>query len=178
MLQSYLDKAYHVYFDNFYSTNQLFIDLEKRQTFACGTIRKDHGRIPKDFVGKLKRGEMKFIQNGNLIDINWFDKRDVCALSMIHTTGKEEVTRRGDEKSVEKPDMIIQYNKYMNSVDKCDQYLSSHQYQFNQRTLKWWEKVFVPLIDLAVINAMIIFFKNHPAEREKYQAFFKILNKC
>ena len=40
LLQSYLDKNHHVYYDNFYSTNKLFQDFEKRNTFGCGTIRQ------------------------------------------------------------------------------------------------------------------------------------------
>lgn len=171
LLQRYLDKNYHVYYDNFYSTTKLFQDLEERDTYACGTVRKDRGSFPKEFQENIPSGSMKFVRDGNLVAVHWRDKRDVYCMSTIHGTNQKDVTRRGKENPVKKPEMIIEYNKFMNGVDKCDQYLSS--YPFNRRTMKWWKKVFVRLVDLAVINAMVIYFEQNPDLKSKYQSHKK-----
>ena len=170
-LDSYLYNHHHVYWDNFYSTKHLFEDLETRMTYACGTIRKDKGRFPADFHKKLVRGEMIFLRIDNLVGVHWFDKRDVYALSTIHGTGKEDVLRRGDQQPVQKPEIIIECNKYMNGVDKCDKYLAS--YPFCRKTVKWWKKVFVRLFELSVINAMVIYFHNYPDLGRKSNAHKK-----
>ena len=128
LLENYLDKKFHVYWDNFYSTKELFDVLEKKQTYACGTVRKDRGNFPDTFHQKLKRGQMVFLRDKNLVAVHWFDKRDVYAMSSIHGTSKEDVIRRGDTEPVEKPKIIIEYNKYMNGVDKRDQYFSSYPF--------------------------------------------------
>ena len=47
----------------------------------------------------------------------------------------------------------------MSGVDKCDQYLST--YSINRRSGKWWKKVFFRMVELAVINAMVIYFDIH-----------------
>ena len=38
----------------------------------------------------------------------------------------------------------------------------------NRRMIKRWKKVFVRLIDLAAINAMVIYFNHNPALKPKY----------
>jgi len=74
--------------------------------------------------------------------VRWFDKRDVYALSTIH--GNEMVSlppRRNENQPVTKPTLIVDYNKYMNGVDRCDQLLT--YYALNRRSTKWWKKVFL-----------------------------------
>ena len=41
LIDNYLDKGYHLYFDNFYTSFRLVSDLAKRNTFSCGTIWSD-----------------------------------------------------------------------------------------------------------------------------------------
>ena len=157
LLENYLNKHHHVYFDNFYSTLKLLSDLEQEETFACGTIRSDRGSFPETFTrAKLKRGESVYLRHGNIVAVHWFDKRDVYAVSSIHNNSEQEVTRRGDSVPVMKPRIISEYNKYMNGVDKCDQYLSS--YSLCRKSMKWWKKVFFRMFELAIINAMVLYF--------------------
>ena len=39
-------KFHHVYFDNFFTSEQLLVDLEKDGIYACGTARKDRRGFP------------------------------------------------------------------------------------------------------------------------------------
>lgn len=127
LLKEYLDKSIlslvlsYVCFDNFYTSLKLLPDLLLRKIFACGTVRVDRGDFPKRFkYAKLENGDSKFIKNDDIFAVNWKDKRDVLAMSSVHGNGTELVQRRGENNNITKPSMILEYNKYMNGVDKCD----------------------------------------------------------
>ena len=61
--------------------------------------------------------------------------------------------RRGHLK--EKPTVVADYNLYMLGVDKLDQMMS--YYSFLHKSVKWWRKVFFWLLEVAVVNAYIIY---------------------
>ena len=141
--------------DNIYTSLRLVQDLEKRNVCTCGTIRADRGRFPDDFKQKkLSRGESLFISIGNVNVVHWFDKRDVFVMSNIHGSETTLVKRRGNEE-ITTPNIICEYNKYMNGMDKCHQYLAS--YCIDRQTWKWWKKLFFRMIDIAVVNTFIIY---------------------
>jgi hypothetical protein len=52
-----------------------------------------------------------------------------------------------------KPAAVLDYNRYKIGVDRSDQVLS---YSFERKTIKWWEKLFFHLFDLAIVNAHIL----------------------
>lgn len=41
LMDPYLDKGYHLFVDNFYTSPYLFTSLEQRATYACGTVRSN-----------------------------------------------------------------------------------------------------------------------------------------
>jgi len=51
------------------------------------------------------------------------------------------------------PSSIINYTKHITGVDDSNKFISD--YELDSRTLKWW--IFFDLIDLAIVNAWIIF---------------------
>ena len=106
-MQPYLNKEYHLYFDNFYSTIKLFQGLEKANTHACGTIKKEKGKFQQEFHEKLQQGEMKFLHAGNVLAVHWFDKCNVYVISTTHGTGKSEVQTRGNQELIDKPNILL-----------------------------------------------------------------------
>lgn len=52
LIKLYLNKGYRVYFDNFYTSVKLVEDLEKQNTFSCGTIRSNRKELPANFSSK------------------------------------------------------------------------------------------------------------------------------
>lgn len=54
-----------------------------------------------------------------------------------------------------KPVMIADYNNYMLGVDKLDQFTS--YYSFLHKSVKWWRKVFFWVLEVATVNAYIIY---------------------
>ena len=53
---------------------------------------------------------------------------------------------------------MLDYNKNKTGVVRSDQMLS--YYTFSRKTVKWWKKLFFHLLDLAVVNAHILYKKS------------------
>ena len=74
-------KGYRIFTDNFYSSPDLFKDLQKKGFEACGTLRSNRRGIPEDVKSaKLRKGESHFSQDDTLLYMKWKDKRDVLML--------------------------------------------------------------------------------------------------
>jgi hypothetical protein len=101
LLKDYLDKGFHLYVDNFYTSFRLVADLAIHQTFACGTIRADRGKFPNEFrKGSIAKESSKFIRNGNIVAVHWKDKRDVFVVSSIHGNGSQHIERRAEPEAL------------------------------------------------------------------------------
>ena len=173
LMKHYLDQGYKLFMDNFYSSFQLYVDLLKHKTGACGTVRSNRLGFPKQLQGKMKmkRGEAKFLQCKEITAVRWFDKRDVFALSSLHGNEMVAVTCRGNSEPVNKPKLIADYNVNMSGVDRCDQLLV--YYALNRKTTKWWKRLFFRLLDMSVINAMILYVNIFPEKGKERQCHKK-----
>ena len=106
-----LDRGYHVYTHNYYTSPELLKELCLRSTFGAGTCRKNQKGLPKAVVNaKLKTNETCYRRANELLAIKWFDKRHVLILSTIHeaveiTTDKK--TRSGEP--IIKPEPVHEY---------------------------------------------------------------------
>ena len=76
--------------------------------------------------------------------------------------GSNEVKRKVKEPDskwsscvVKQPSCIYRYNKYMNGVDRSDQYLA--KYNLLWKCLRWWKTLFFHMIDISLVNAFILF---------------------
>ena len=168
LLRNYFYKGYRVFFDNFYTGLKLVTDLAAKSFYSCGTVRVDRGDFPESFKTKLKTpGEALYLKNNNVFAVHWRDKRDVFVMSSFDGSFSEVVERKGGQEPIEKPSMIINYNKNMNGVDKCDQYLN--YYSIGRKSIKWWKKVFFDYL-ISVINAMVLFFHQNPDFEEKQRS--------
>jgi len=76
----------------------------------------------------------------------------VIMLSTVHT-GKmmdsSKVNRRGER--VKKLNCVIDYNQHMCGVDRIDQLMA--YYTPLRKTIKWYRKVVLQFLDIAVVNA-------------------------
>ena len=87
-----LGRGHHVYIDDYYSSPDLFLELHKKEFFACGTCRKNLKNLPKALTtAKLKRkGDCFIRRDGYLLCLKWQEKKDVLMLNTIHDTIFEE----------------------------------------------------------------------------------------
>ena len=67
LMSLYFERHHHLYFDNFYTSPKLLLELEKHKTYACGTVRSNRGQFPTKLMDNIEVGESVFIQLGNLL---------------------------------------------------------------------------------------------------------------
>ena len=95
-------------------------------------------------------------------------------LTTIHDdsmTTKVRRTRRaeGGQEEVRKPVVVEEYNRFMGGVDRSDQLLS--YYGFSHRTVKWWRRAMFHMLDMAVVNAYILYTVSTPAKKLTHEQF-------
>ena len=64
------------------------------------------------------------------------------------------------KQQIAKPTIIHNYNHSMNGCDRMDQAVSYYG-QFERKTTKWWKKIFHWLLEVAQINAYILYSLTH-----------------
>ena len=172
----------HLYFDNFFNSQQVIEELLKVGTYACGTLQAN--RYPPPFKNgrqsiKLKRGETRQLQKGNQLVTAWFDKRQVAVLSSNFSPNQTvTVQRRMKEaphiKNVDMPAPIFTYNQYMGGVDLNDQLRS--YYPSGRSGTKWWRYLFWFILDVSIINALILerLSPHQPSSRRRSLLHFKL----
>ena len=181
LCQPVYNRGHRVYMDNLFTSPTLFDCLSNHGTGACGTLRTNRVGTPDDIKkAKLKASDpLLSVRDGKALYVSWFDKRQVNVVSTVHnaTTFKKNVRARGQNtpRNVDKPVVIECYTKFMGGVDRADQgmlyYLNIH------KTLKWWKKVFVYLLEVSYVNSWIIWKALHPGNRQRPEKFrFAIVN--
>ena len=84
LMEDYLDEGCRLYVDNYYTSPQLFLDLEDIDIYAHGTVRASWKGLPNG-SHSLERGEAVFKKyKSTLTFVQWKDKRDVLCLSTFH----------------------------------------------------------------------------------------------
>jgi len=96
LLKPYEGKGYHLYQDNYYNSVHQMNELLQKLIRVCGTIRVNRG-IPEDMIEeakKLKKGEVTFHRNQEILLISYQDKRLLNIISALHTAEVIETTSR------------------------------------------------------------------------------------
>ena len=81
-----LYSGHHIYMDNYYVSPELFDELSFRETYACGTVRKNRKEFPEALKVKnrMLQGDCIFRRRDDLLALKFYDKREVHMLSTIH----------------------------------------------------------------------------------------------
>jgi hypothetical protein len=141
LMEMLLGKGYHVYVDNWYTSENLVECLGENQTAACGTAKKNRLALPASFMkSNLRKGEHCFRRNGNILAICFNDKKEVYFLSSIHKYNIVDTRKRDRHgNTVQKLQVIDDYNKYMGGVDRNDGMIGT--YSSVRKSMKWTKKV-------------------------------------
>ncbi|KAH8040864.1 hypothetical protein HPB51_013034 [Rhipicephalus microplus] len=120
-----LEQGYKIYMDNFYTSKHLFEHLLQCKTLACGTTRKDRRGFPGDlketkWERKAERGDIRWVRDGNILFLQWKDRKAVNLMSTIHTANehisakrRQKVGNRWTERTIRKPLLVHDYNAGM-----------------------------------------------------------------
>ena len=141
-----------------FSALQSYLKLCENGTDAVGTIRANKKGVTKQLtLHKLKKGELKALYNGRLMLLKWKDKEDMHIMSTFHDASVKEVG--GQDARKIKPIVCCDYNDTMGGVDVSDCFLSWYP-SARKRLKKYYQKQFRHILDMAVLNAHILFKKS------------------
>lgn len=159
LLDSYLDKGYIVFTDNYYNSVSLTKFLTTKNTYICGTLRFDRKENPKELVRKqLKKGDTVWSRSESVVVCKWKDKRDVLTISNMHRVEMVDAMNRNRRVS-KKPNIVNSYNKGMSGIDRSDQMLS--YYSSLRKTIRWYKKIALHIVEVLVMNSHILYNENH-----------------
>ena len=163
-----LDSYRCVYFDNWFNSCQLLDQMYERRTLGAGTVRLNHRGLPKAVVQrKLKKGETVYRRRGYLLCLKWCDKRPVTMLSLFHNAVEAHVKTNYLGNPVIKPVIVDDHNRKMNSVDHSDHMLSMYK---TLKSIKWYRKLILHLINMVVLNAFIL-NKKYGTQKMSHSAY-------
>lgn len=163
LLSNLLDKGYHLFVDNFFSSVRLAEFLFERKTLLTGTIRQFRG-VPK--LLKEKQVPVKshaFCRRNSVLLVKHVDRKSsglktlyiVDTAHKAGTTTQKRTLRGGVEENVEKSLAVVAYNKGMGGVDSRDG--SLHPYSMTRKSFKWFTKLAFHLIHVMIKNSWIIY---------------------
>lgn len=170
LIQS-LPRGTSIYFDRYFTSTRLLDHLRVSKCMSgTGTIRKVS--IPKDAklpsekeLKKKERGtSVTSVRNdGGLAITVWQDNKPVYMASTEHGSDPEDLVKRYSRKErryieIKRPDVIRAYNKNMGGVDLNDRMVA--HYRSGARTSKWTVKTMLHFLDLAAVNAWILYKKD------------------
>nr|XP_034194964.1 piggyBac transposable element-derived protein 4-like [Osmia lignaria] len=164
LLQSNLGAVgYHIFNDRYFTSIPLADALLKMKCNLTGTIQTNRKFIPREIKNpQIAKNEIVTYRRNNLLLLAWRDKRNVTMLSTCATSSSTTVTKRSRKEGrthIVKPDVVINYNKYMGGVDKADQYTGT--YCFMRKSQKWWRKLFFWGLEVSVINSYLLYQEHH-----------------
>lgn len=106
-------------------------------------------------------------------------KKQVLLLSASSQATTTDVQRRvrnqRELQTISKPDVILEYNKYMGGIDTSDMMLYS--YLDKRKTLKYWKKVVFSIMNRMLLNSYIMYeehkksLNEKPLQRLKYMQY-------
>ncbi|XP_032687779.1 piggyBac transposable element-derived protein 4-like [Odontomachus brunneus] len=130
--------------------------LHDHDTGICGTVKANRKGMP-NLDKKLGRGEVQVAHSHTWMAMKWEDKRSVRMLTSVHelefrATGKKHYKTKED---IIKPTCVQDYNQNMGGIDNIDRQLSITESV--RKTMKWYRKLFLHLIDLCLTNAHALY---------------------
>ena len=153
-----------VTFDNLFTSTALISKLSDIGIGGTGTIRQNRRTtipIPdkKEAERTMARGEYKCLYKDDMVICCWRDNRPVYVLSNVHNkmdqedhTGVAKRRVRGKGQiSIERPEMVTQYNINMGGVDNVDQMYLRYRIATNKN--KWWFCFFPWSLNVSAVSA-------------------------
>jgi len=138
--------------DNWYTSYPLTTELLKKQTTIVGTLRKNKKEIPVDFQPhKNKAINSSFFGFQKEIMITSYTPKKNKAVILLSTMHNDTSVNS----ETKKPEVIHFYNSTKGGVDTVDQMCGN--YSVSRRTRRWPLSIFFQLLNIAGINANILY---------------------
>lgn len=173
LMENKLNVGHALFMDNFYNSYDLSLDLLSKNTYTTGTLRTDRKNSPIEVKSsKLKKGETITRYANGVMIAKWHDKRDINYISTEFSNVMTQYQdKRGNDKI--KPLPIVHYNKSMGGVDRQDQFMA--YYPCARKTIRWYKKIGLHIIQLLLLNAYLLHKKYHAPRKSFYDYRLEII---
>ena len=151
--------------DNYYTSPEVAVALQKIDVFMRGTCRTNRLGFPEGVkftnseANKQGRGSIKQMvdSKNHLAAFGWVDGNPVHFLTSADGTATTFVKRRigRETKAVKAPIAIRRYNQNMHAVDRHDQLRDTFSLCKRHNFKKYYQKIGLGLLDMALVNAWI-----------------------
>ncbi|XP_031346863.1 piggyBac transposable element-derived protein 4-like [Photinus pyralis] len=163
-LVSVLNPGHGITMDNFFTSLELAEELVDKKLTLCGTLRRNKAYIPADFLPSRNRPIYSSIFGfqSEVSMVSYVPKvnRAVILLSTEHRDmGISQETHK-------KPDVIMHYNATKGAVDTLDKMVA--EYSCNRQSKRWPAVMFMNLIDIAAVNAFVLWQNLNPEWNASY----------
>ncbi|UJR12827.1 hypothetical protein I4U23_005296 [Adineta vaga] len=152
---------HQLFFDNFFTSIPLLLQLKQKKIGATGTIRTNRKLFPTELLlkEKLKRGEYKYCSYNQISVVKWQDRKPVFVATNSFDPRETETIFRGEKDGSKQriicPQMISKYNKFMGGVDSFDQRISC--YSIDRKSKRNWFRIFIYFLQASLSNALICY---------------------
>ncbi|XP_024119090.1 piggyBac transposable element-derived protein 3 [Oryzias melastigma] len=157
-----------LYFDNWFTSLDLFVALANQGVPALGTVQQNRLRgcsFSADSEMK-KKGRGTFeeqqaeVENVDIRVVKWYDNRAVVVASTFASAQPVSTTQRWDRKlkkdvSVEYPNIVRLYNCFMGGVDALDALIA--YYRIHIRSKKFYLRLFFHFVDMVIVNGWLLY---------------------
>lgn len=156
--------------DNWYTSPTLARDLLKEGLTCYGTMKKNKREIPPEFLPSKSR-ELKstifgFQKDMMLASYATKKNKAVIMLSTLHDQPEINAITG-------KPEVIMDYNTTKGGVDTVDKMAAA--YSVSRITRMWPQAIFHIFLNIAGINAQVLYFASEGAEPCRRRFFLKNL---
>ncbi|XP_029958868.1 piggyBac transposable element-derived protein 3-like [Salarias fasciatus] len=151
LVEPYLGKGRNITTDSFFTSLSLAKNLLQKNTSLVGTVNKARQELPPSVQQKRELFSTKVLKHGRatLTVYQGKPRKNILLLSTMHPT----VSIESDIKK--KPETVAFYNATKVGVDVLDR--MARMYSVKAATRRWPVAVFCNLLDMAAINAHVLF---------------------
>ena len=162
LISSYYGTWRGVTVDNFFTSVQLAKKLFENNITLTGTTRSNKPDIPQTFLKSSQRElhSSIFGFSDELTLVSCVPKKNY-AVNILSTEHNDSSVENEPRK---RPSVIIHYNKTKGGVDNADKMTLS--YSCSRPTRRWPFKVFMDMVDMAALNAYVIWTQRYPEWRK------------
>jgi Transposase IS4 len=186
ILKPYFGSNRIVNMDNYYTSPMVGVKLLENAMFMRGTCRSTRVGFPpgvtftKTEAKNLGRGAIKCMvdRSHHTAAMGWTDGNPVHFVTTADGIELAEVQRRvgRDKKSIRAPAGIKKYNRGMQAVDRNDQLRQLFSLSARHGFKKYYVKIGLGLIDMAIVQGWLHFKLANPDEAKKQTARYDFMN--
>lgn len=156
--------------DNYYTSYELAMYLLDNGITLLGTMKKNKPQIPREFLASRNRETQTslfgFQDTCSLVSYVPKQNKAVILLSTLHDSAEIDPETR-------KPAMILDYNSTKGGVDTVDQKCAN--YSTKRKTRRWPLALFFRFLDMAGVNAYVIYVANNITNNEAKKSRMEFL---